>query len=150
MKFRIGLFWHQHWTLSHRWITMTQPNCIILQYIIILHRWQDAWHNMWNMCTLQGFSGFLCSQESPLQAALNGGCPFNAQLLSDMSHANVLTLSLKRCHYEFLYSGINVQHAILVIHAIESESLNLNVSRGMERRQSIQRRCPWIIWSHES
>ena len=90
---------------------------------------------------LQGFSGFLCSQESPLQAALNGGCPFNAQLLSDMSHANVLTLWLKRCHYEFLHSGINVQHAILVIHAIESESLNLNVSRGLERLQSIQRRC---------
>ena len=26
-----------------------------------------------------------------LKAAINGGCPFNAQLLSDMSHANVLT-----------------------------------------------------------
>eukprot|EP00913_Durusdinium_trenchii_P009750 g9158.t1 len=28
---------------------------------------------------------------SNLKAAINGGCPFNAQLLSDMSHANVLT-----------------------------------------------------------
>lgn len=27
---------------------------------------------------------------SKFKAALNGGCPFNAQLLSDMSHANVL------------------------------------------------------------
>lgn len=38
------------------------------------------------------------------QAALNGGCPFNAQLLSDMGHANVLTLWLRCRRFEDVWA----------------------------------------------